>query len=74
MNKISLRKILILLLVILLLSRTGKILQLFSGLDFNGILTLEPLRDSPQEGRFLVTLGLFALAFITMFVLLNRRK
>jgi len=73
-NKISLRKILILLLVILLLSRTGKILQLFSGLDFNGILTLEPLRDSPQEGRFLVTLGLFALAFITMFVLLNRRK
>jgi hypothetical protein len=72
--RLSLRKILTLLLVLVIVSRTGKILQFLEGLQFDGILTLEPLRRSPEEGRFLVTVLLCALVFVTVFFLINRRK
>lgn len=74
MNQISFKKILILFLVLLLMSKTGKILQLFSSINTDGLLTLEPLSNSPVGARFLVTLALFALLFTTIFLLLNKRK
>ena len=74
MNQISVKKILIAFLIIFLLSRSRKIVELFSELDFGGILTLEPLRESPEQGRFFVTIALFALIFVTVFCLLNKRK
>jgi len=74
MNKISVQKILIAFLIIFLLSRSGKIVESFSELDCHDILTLEPLRDSPEQGRFFVTILLFALIFVTVFWFLNKRK
>jgi len=60
--------------IIFLLSRTGKIMQFLSGLDGGGILTLAPLRDSPEDARFYITLAVFVLAFVTIFSVLQRRK
>jgi len=70
----SWKKILIGFAVILLLSRSGKILQSLSKLNGGGILTLEPLRQSPERARFYITLALFVLAFVTIFSLLKKRK
>jgi len=75
MNQISLKKVLLVFVAVLLLSRTGRIVQFIEALDFSGILTLEPLRNSPKEGRFLVTLALCVLIFVTVISFLrNRRK
>ncbi len=74
MNKISVQKILIAFLIIFLLSRSRKIVKFFSELDCSGILTLEPLRESPEQGRFFVTVLLFTLIFVTVFWFLNKRK
>ena len=54
MNHISAKKVLWAFIALLLLSRTGRIVQFFEASDLGGILTLEPLRNSPEEGRFLV--------------------
>jgi hypothetical protein len=74
MNRISLQKVLIVFLIIFLLSRSRNIAEFFSELDCGGILTLQPLRDSPEQGRFFVTIALSALIFVTVFFLLNKRK
>lgn len=74
MNQISFKKVLIVFLVILLMSRTGKILRLFSNVDTDGLLTLEPLRESSPGARYVVTLGVLALIFVTVFCLLHKRK
>jgi len=74
MAQISFKKMLIVFVIIFLLSRSGKILEFFSHLNTDGILTIEPLRESSIEARFLITLALCALAFITVFSLLNKRK
>ncbi|MDX9880272.1 MAG: hypothetical protein RBS72_22175 [Sedimentisphaerales bacterium] len=66
MNQISAKKVLWAFIALLLLSRTGRIVQFFETLDLGGILTLEPLRNSPEGGRFLVTVALLALAFVTI--------
>jgi hypothetical protein len=70
----SFKKILIALAILLVLSRTGKILEFFSDFDGDGILTLQPLRESPEDARFLITIALCALIFVTIFCLLNQRK
>lgn len=74
MNQISFRRVLIVFLAILLMSRTGKILKFFSDVDTDGVLTIEPLRESSSEIRYVVTLALCALLFTTIFCLLNKRK
>lgn len=71
--QISLKKVLIAFLVVLVLSRTGRILQLLEGLDCGSVLTLEPLRRSPEEGRFIVTVLFYALLFVTVFFLFKRK-
>ena len=74
MIQLSWKKILIGFLVVLVASRTRRILEFLKGLDFGGILTLEPLRRQPEEGRFLVTIALCVLLFVVLFSLLSRRK
>jgi len=74
MIQLSWRKILIGFVVVLVASRTRWIREFLKGLDFGGILTLDPLRRAPEEGRFLVTIALCALAFAFLLFLLSRRK
>lgn len=74
MTQISSKKILITLTIIFLLSRTGKIREFISALHFGEILTLEPLRESPPQARFFVTIMFCALVFVTVFCLLNKRR
>jgi hypothetical protein len=66
MNQISFKKVTVAVIVVFALSRTRQIVEFFETLDFGGILTLEPFRNSPEEGRFLVTVALLALAFVTI--------
>ncbi len=74
MNQISLKRILIGFAILFVLSRSYKIRDFLSRLDFGDLLTLEPLRDNSPEARFLVTLALFALCVVTIFCLLQKRK
>lgn len=74
MIQISWKKVLAAFAIILLLSRSRKIIAFVSTLHMGDLLTLEPLRDSSPEARFLVTLALFALFFVTIFRLLQKRK
>lgn len=72
MNQISLKKLLLVFVAVLLLSRTGRIVQFIEALDFGDILTLAPLRNSPEEGRFLVTVALLVLAFVIIHPFLRK--
>jgi len=74
MNQISFKRVALLAMAVLALSRTGRILEFLKGLDLGGILTIEPLRRSPEEGRFLVTIALCALVFVVLYSLLQKRK
>ena len=72
MKKISAKYILIAFLILFLLSRSGKIRDSFSGIhDIDTLLTLAPLRECSEAARYVVTLLLLALAFVTVFVLLK---
>jgi len=72
MNHISVKKVFLAFVAILLLSRTGRIVQFIEAMDFGGILTLEPLRNSPEEGRFLVTVALLVLVFVMIHSFLRK--
>jgi hypothetical protein len=74
MNQISFKKIALAALVVFALSRTRQILRFLDDLDLSDILTLEPLRNSPEGARFLVTVALGALAVVLLCSLLSRRK
>jgi hypothetical protein len=74
MNKISFKKIAIAFLVIFLLSRSRRIIEFFSGLDMDDTLTIQPLRNCSEDMRYLITLALFALLYITVVRLLHKRK
>ena len=74
MPTIKWRAIVVAILILILIARARQIAKFFAKLNVGEIITLEPLQNSPQEGKFLVTLGLFALAFVTIFCLLNKRK
>jgi hypothetical protein len=74
MNQISFKKIAVAALVVFALSRTRQILQFFEELELGGILTLEPLRNSPAGARFLATVALGALAVVLFYNLLSRRR
>jgi len=74
MNQISFKKLTVAAIVVFALSRTRQIVEFFKELDFGGILTLEPLRNSPEGGRFLVTVALLFLVFVTVMSFLRNRK
>jgi len=74
MIRISPRKILLAAAIIFLLSRTRKLIEFLSALNASDILTLQPLRDSPPQARYFVTLMVLALAYVTVYFLLLRRK
>lgn len=74
MNQISFKKIAVAALAVFALSRTRQILRFLDDLDLRDILTLEPLRNSPEGARFLVTVALGALAVVLLYSLLSRRK
>ena len=74
MTRISFNKILIAFFVIFLMSRTRKILQFFSGLEPGKILTLEPLRECPEEMRYVVTLAFLSLCFVVLWQLFLRKR
>lgn len=70
----SLKKILIVFAMIFLLSRTGKILEFLFQLHLDEIFTLQPLRQSPERGKFFITILLLAWLATVAFCLLNKRK
>jgi len=74
MNRISFKKIAIAFFVIFLMSRSRRIMEFFSDFDGGGILTLEPLRRSPEMGRHFVTLAILFLCFIILWHLFLRRR
>ena len=64
MKRPNWKMILLFFTVILLMSRTGKIIDFFSRLDLNGILTIEPWRNSSEEERYILTVLVAALFFV----------
>ncbi len=74
MIRLSLKTILIAFLVIFLMSRSRRIIDFFSELDTGGTLTLEPLRNSSESGRYVVTVTLFALAFVIIWKIYLKNK
>jgi len=74
MPTIKWRSVVVAILVLILIARARQIAKYLSELRFGDIITLEPLLDCSPEAKYLVTLGLFALAFVTVFSLLNKRK
>jgi hypothetical protein len=74
MIQISWKKVLLAAAIIFLLSRIRKIIAFLSALNVSDILTLQPLRDSPPQARLFVTLMVLALAYVTVYFLLLRRK
>ena len=73
---LSLKKIFIAFLVILVMSRTGEIIQRFSEIDTDteSFFTFEPLADTCVEMRFLITIALIVLAFVVTWTLITRDK
>jgi len=61
---LSFKKIVTLFMVLFLLSRTRVILEWFSELDTDGLLTLQPLADQPVEARYVITLLFIALIVV----------
>jgi len=76
MNQISFKKVGIAFLVIFLLSRSRVIIELLSGIDLtpDGIFTLEPLRRSSAEDRYVVTVIFLAFCFVVIWKLLILKK
>ena len=75
MKQISFKKILIVFIVIFLMSRSYRIIEFFSNFDGSDILTLQPLRDCSEQGRYIVTILFFTFCFVIIWkFLINRKK
>ena len=74
MRPISSKKIIIILLVFIALSRWDKVSAIASGFYQFIVDALEPLRHSPAPGRLAVASLILALIYITVFKLLYDRK
>ena len=76
MRQLSPSKILGIFVLLFLLSRTGKIIEFFRQLKPGEFLTLAPLKASrcPEPDRFVVTLALLALIWLTVYLLLQKWK
>jgi len=73
MAPISLKKIGIIVLVIIALSRLDKILAVATRIYQFFCDSLAPSRDTPAEGRFAVALAILVLVYVTVFKLLYDR-
>jgi len=74
MPQISLKKVLLLILIIILLSKLKVIitgLKVFFGTFYDAF---EPLRNSPPFGKYVVALIFLALIYITIYKLLQRKQ
>jgi len=74
MNNISLKKILVLFLLLVLVSHSRDIIRLICELDVGEIFSLRPLRESPEQAKFFVAIMTGALLFTTVFCLLNKHR
>ena len=74
MDRISVKKIGIAFLIILVLSRSGKIIAYLSNLEWDTCFTLQPLRDSPPLARYVATLLVLMLVYVTIVKILMKRK
>ena len=74
MGRISIKKIGIAFAIVFLLSRSGKIMEYFSESQWGSWLTLEPLRNSPPLGRFIITALLLTLIYVTIVKILMKKK
>ncbi len=73
MAPISLKKIGIIVLVIIALSRLDRILAVATGIYQFFCDSLAPFRDTPAEGRFVVALAILVLVYVTVLRLLHNR-
>jgi hypothetical protein len=74
MNRLSFRKIAIAFLILFIMSRSRRIIEILSGIDGSGILTLEPLRQSTELQRYIATMAILLFCFIVLWELFVRRK
>jgi len=74
MPPISMKKVLIAILIIVLLSRLDRIFALFSGFYQAIYDSFEPLRNSSIESRYIAALAFLALIWVTVYLLLQNRK
>jgi hypothetical protein len=74
MSRIRFKRIALVVIGIVLLCQADRIIEFLKRLNPSGILTLEPLRRSPEEGRFLVTIALCVLVFVVLYSLFQRGK
>lgn len=74
MPRISMKKIALAFVVLFLLSRSAKIAAYLSDLEWDSWFTLEPLRNSPPLARYTATLAVLALFYVTIVMILIKRK
>lgn len=74
MIQISFKKVLIAFAAIFLMSRARYIKEFFSEFEFGGILTLEPLRNSSEGDRYIVTVVLLLTCFIVAWKIFTNHK
>jgi len=73
MPPISFKKIALVLLAVIALSRLDQILAVLAGIYEFFCDSLAPFHDSPPGGRFVVALAILALLYLTIFRLLHDR-
>ena len=75
MPSISIKKVLIVILVVIILSKLDKVFAFFSRIYQFFYDSFEPLRNSPPLARYTAVLAFLALVWVTVYyLLLNRRK
>ena len=74
MKQLSFKKIFIAFLIIFLLSRSRKIIDYLSAIKLGEWFTLEPLNKSPLLGRYIVTVLLLMLIYVTIIKIYIKRK
>ena len=74
MPRLSFKKIAIAFLVLFLLSRSSKIIAFLKNLEWESWFTMEPLANSPPLQRYIATLAVLALLYVTIVKILMKKK
>ena len=74
MPRLSFKKIAIAFLILFLLSRSSKIIAFLEDLEWESWFTMEPLANSPPLQRYIATLAVLALIYVTIVKLLMKKK
>jgi hypothetical protein len=74
MPPINWKRVIIVILAIIALSRIDRLIHLARVIVRAFWDAMEPLRDSPVEGQYVVGLAFLALIYVTLFKLLQGRK